>query len=85
MSYSKASILSALCTGFLALIFASHAVADPSATTRYLMSEPVSMLTYGLGQLNIELDEIKGSIVNLFSGKNEPSYFISCFHNVLVI
>lgn len=38
------------------------AIADPGATTRLLMNQPVSMLTYGIGQLRLELETDKKKI-----------------------
>ena len=53
------------------LLFASPVAAETSSTTRYLMHEPVSMLTYGLGEINHELEEEKKSIIFIISDKGE--------------
>ena len=72
------------CTGLVAtllmlLVSVIPSMADPSQTTRYLMHEPVSMLTFGLSQLNFELENIKKSIAFIINGdkrnKTNPDIF----------
>ena len=47
-----------------ALFHATHGVADPSSSSRYLMNEPVSMFTHGMDYLNIELEDTKKSVIS---------------------